>query len=201
MTGGLGSLAGITIYYFLPLSVLTFNLGLLLEIFFFILLGMIFGLTLVALNLQRMLEHVVVYVFLFFERKSIKILILKNLSAHRESNRMTSIIYSLTLGSIIFIIVAANLQIALFTTSTEWGQINFQVTASWFEWESGFTAKQIDPVLKQFAFGIDEFAYATANYYEQKYTTYSLPSAPFYTANFYTGLTSASPSKLLDSAI
>ncbi len=102
-------MAGITIYYFMPLSVLTFNLGLLLEIFFFILLGMIFGLTLIAFNLQRLIEHVVVYICLFFERKSTKILILKNLSAHRESNRMTSIIYSLTLGSIIFIIVAANL--------------------------------------------------------------------------------------------
>lgn len=70
---------------------------------------MIFGLTLIAFNLQRILESIVVYIFLFFERQSMKILVLKNLSAHRESNKLTSIIYSLTLGCIIFIVVAANL--------------------------------------------------------------------------------------------
>jgi FtsH-binding integral membrane protein len=91
------------------LAVLSFNLGLLLEIFFLILVGMIFGLTLIAFNLQRVVEIFVVYTLLIFERKSMKLLILKNLSAHRESNKMTSIIYSLTLGCIIFIIVAANL--------------------------------------------------------------------------------------------
>ena len=68
---------------------------------------MILGLTLIAFNLQRILELFVVNTLLFFERKSMKLLIAKNLSAHRESNRLTSIIYSLTLGSIIFIVVAA----------------------------------------------------------------------------------------------
>jgi hypothetical protein len=38
-----------------------------------------------------------------------KILVLKNLSAHRESNKLTSIIYSLTLGCIIFIVMAVGL--------------------------------------------------------------------------------------------
>jgi FtsH-binding integral membrane protein len=52
-----------------------------------------------------------VYTMLFFETKSMKLLIIKNLTAHREANKLTSIIYSLTLGCIIFIIVAANLQI------------------------------------------------------------------------------------------
>jgi len=55
------------------------------------------------------MELLIVHTLLFFERQSMKILITKNLSAHRESNKMTSIIYSLTLGCIIFIIVAANL--------------------------------------------------------------------------------------------
>jgi hypothetical protein len=109
--GFVGSLAGITIYFVLPLAVLNFDLGLLLEIFFLILIGMILGLTLISLNLQRLLELVIVDLLLFYERKSMKLLIMKNLSAHRENNRMTSIIYSLTLGSIIFIITASNLQI------------------------------------------------------------------------------------------
>jgi len=100
----------VIVYFVLPLSVLTFNLGLLLEIFFLILIGMIFGLTLIAFNLQRIFEIIIVHTLLFFEQASIKLLIIKNLTAHRESNKMTSIIYSLTLGCIIFIIVAANLQ-------------------------------------------------------------------------------------------
>jgi hypothetical protein len=109
--GFVGSFVGITIYYVLPLAIANFDLGLLLEILFLILLGMILGLTLISFNLQRLVENVIVNIVLFYERKSMKILVLKNLSAHRESNKMTSIIYSLTLGSIIFIIVASNLQI------------------------------------------------------------------------------------------
>jgi hypothetical protein len=105
----LNTLIGITIYYLLPLSVLTFNLGLLFGIFFLILIGMIFGLALISLNLQRIFELIVVYTILIYEKSSMKLLILKNLSAHRENNKLTTLIYSLTLGSIIFIVVSANL--------------------------------------------------------------------------------------------
>ena len=84
---------------------------------------MILGLTLVALNLQRMAELILVYIFLFFERQSMKMMILKNLIAHRESNKLTAIIFSLTLGSIIFVVVAANLQIQTLTGTTSWGLI------------------------------------------------------------------------------
>lgn len=105
--GLIGTVSGTITFYVLPLSILTFNLGLLLEIFFLILVGMIFGLTLISFNLQRSMELLIVYTVLFFERVSMKILILKNLSAHRKSNKMTTIIYSLTLGCIIFIVVAS----------------------------------------------------------------------------------------------
>jgi len=107
--GFLGSLYGIAIYYVLPTAVISLNLGLMLSIFFSILLGMILGLTLIAFNLQRIVELVFIQLLLFFEIKSMKILIGKNLSAHRETNKMTSIIFSLTLGCIIFIVVASNL--------------------------------------------------------------------------------------------
>jgi hypothetical protein len=82
---------------------------------------MILGLTLVSLNLQRIVELILVHIFLFFERKSMKMMILKNLIAHRESNKLTAIIFSLTLGSIIFVVVAANLQIQTLTGTTSWG--------------------------------------------------------------------------------
>lgn len=113
--GTIGSLSGMMVYYFLPLSVLNFNPGMLLDIFFLILLGLILGLALIAFNLQRIFELLILNTVLFLETKSMKILIQKNLSAHRESNRLTSIIYSLTLGCIIFVVVASNLQLSLFT--------------------------------------------------------------------------------------
>ena len=110
-------LYGMTIYYLLPLALLTMNLSLLLDIFFLILMGMIFGLTLIAQTLQHALEWITVHLLLFFERKSMKQLILKNLIAHKMRNSLTAIIYSLTLGCLIFIIVMLNLQGQALTTS------------------------------------------------------------------------------------
>ena len=109
--GFISTLAGTAIFYLLPLAVLNFNIALILQIFFLILLGMILGLTLISFNLQRLLEILIVNTVLFFERASVKLMIKKNLVSHRESNKLTSIIYSLTLGCIIFVVVAANLQI------------------------------------------------------------------------------------------
>ena len=102
---------GMTVYYFLPYSLLTQNAGLLLNIFFFILIGLILGLTLIAVNLRGFLENILIYVLLFWEKRSMRILVKKNLIAHKRTNKLTSIIYALTLGCIIFLIEAANLQI------------------------------------------------------------------------------------------
>lgn len=44
-------LYGFAIYYLLPLSLLSLKLGLVLAVFFFILMGLLLGLTLLALNL------------------------------------------------------------------------------------------------------------------------------------------------------
>lgn len=49
--------------------------------------------------------------FLWFEEKSIKLMVLKNLMANRERNRLTTIIYSLGLGFIIFLHIAQKVQI------------------------------------------------------------------------------------------
>ena len=97
------------IYYLLPLGLLTMNLTLVLYIFFGILMGMIFGLVLIAFNFQSSIELFFTYLLFFWERKSMRLLIKKNLTLHREKNKLTAIIYSLTLGTIIFIVVALNL--------------------------------------------------------------------------------------------
>lgn len=70
--GSISVIAGIGIYYLLPVAILNSNLGLLLNIFFSILLGMILGLTMIALNLQKMLEIFLVNTLLFFEKRSMK---------------------------------------------------------------------------------------------------------------------------------
>ena len=63
---------GFSIYYFLPLAMLSFNFALILNIFFFILISMLFGLSLLAFNLQRFIEILLTYLFLIFEKSSMR---------------------------------------------------------------------------------------------------------------------------------
>lgn len=100
---------GIAVYIFLPLGLLSMDFGMVLAIFFSILLGMMAGLTLLITNLQGPLEILLVYIFLWWEKSSMRTLLKKNLSAHKQRNYLTSIIYALTLGCIIFLLVSANL--------------------------------------------------------------------------------------------
>ena len=76
-------LYGVSIFFLLPYSLLQLNLTLLLGIFFAILLGMIFGLTLISYNFQYLFEYLVVKILLCWERQSMNKLILKNLIAHK----------------------------------------------------------------------------------------------------------------------
>ena len=101
--------AGVTIYIVLPQALLAENAGLVLQIFFLILVGLILGLTLLAANLVSFVERIVTYVFLCCESKSMRALVKKNLVAHKHTNKLTSIIYALTLGCVIFLCVALNL--------------------------------------------------------------------------------------------
>jgi len=65
------------------MAILNFDIALILQIFFLILVGMILGLTLIAFNLQQIMESLIVNVVLFFEKTSMKLMIRKNLIAHR----------------------------------------------------------------------------------------------------------------------
>ena len=51
------------------------------------------------------------HLVLFFEKRSMKKLVLKNLTAHKLRNRLTSVIYALTTGFVILCIVSYNLEI------------------------------------------------------------------------------------------
>ena len=109
MFGMISVVFGLSIYLLLPKSLLTNNYTLILNVFFAILMGMLLGITLLVSNLQAFLETVLIYIFLFWEKHSMRNLLKKNLIAHRRRNRLTSVIYSLTLGSIIFLLVSATL--------------------------------------------------------------------------------------------
>lgn len=113
-TVGIGlSLAvlGGSIYYSVPLALLSMNISLLLNVFFFLLVAMLLGLVMLSLNFQSILENIIVTVFLFWEKRPIRTILVKNLISHGERNKKTSIMYALSLGFIIFISVAASLQI------------------------------------------------------------------------------------------
>ena len=94
------------VYYFLPKAFLTLDYTLMLNMFFLILTGLILGITLLTNNVQGILEFLLTKIAFFWERKAMRILLSKNLMAHRARNNLTSIIYALTLGCIIVLLVA-----------------------------------------------------------------------------------------------
>ena len=114
-TGLAFTVYGVTIYYLLPLALMSMNLNLLSYILIFIILGLLFALTLLAFNYQSTFEFVLTHIFLFFEIKSTKTMVRKNLASHRKRNQMTALIYSLALGFLIFLSISSRCQISVNT--------------------------------------------------------------------------------------
>lgn len=105
------SVFGFCIYYLIPLSLLSLNLSLFFNVFFGILVAMLFGLVLLALNMEITLEKAVVYCTLWWDKAVMRRLAISNLVSHRVRNRKTMIMYALSIAFIVFISTAANLQI------------------------------------------------------------------------------------------
>ena len=87
-------------------------------------------------------------------------MVLKNLSAHRMRNKMTSIIYSIALGFIIFLIVSYNIQIS----STQLIELSnkgayFQIS-SWKPYDL-LKYEEFDQLLMKNEDVIESFAYVT----------------------------------------
>ena len=155
--GSLAVIFGISIYYGLPLSMLKLNFGLILTIFFIILMSLLFGLVLFSVNLQSALEHALLHILLFWEKKSIKILVAQNITAHKKKNQLTAIIYALTLGCIIFLLTSATLQIETINALTIIDGADIVIRgASWanditfLEDPGRLMPNLIDPVLMQY---------------------------------------------------
>ena len=102
---------GFTIYYLLPLSLLSLNLGLVLQVFFCILLSMLLGLCMLAINIQKPMEKLLTYIILACETRSMRRMVLNNFKSHTSRNKLTSTIFSMALAFIIFLLVAYKLQI------------------------------------------------------------------------------------------
>ena len=74
-----------------------------------------------------------------------KMLLRKNMSAHKSHNALTSIIYSLTLGCVIFLLVTANLQIQSISAKSE--QVIFGADIEVQVVQDGVAASIFDPIL------------------------------------------------------
>ena len=77
---------GVTIYYLLPLALMSLNLHMLSQIVIFIIIGLLFALTLLAFNIQSTVEWFLTNIFLFYEKSSTKAMVIKNLNSHRKRN-------------------------------------------------------------------------------------------------------------------
>ncbi len=102
---------GIAIYYLLPLALLSQNYQLMLWLMLVVLLAMFIGLIMLALNLQHFLDLFIVHILLFYEATYMKLLILKNLVAHRIRNGRTGIIFATVIGFLVFIVVGYTMEL------------------------------------------------------------------------------------------
>lgn len=109
--GGCMTIFGFAVYYSFPLALLSFNFSLMLYLFFGVLLLMLLGLVVLGLNFEVILNTMITYGLFFWENEAIRVLMLKNMSAHRIRNRKTTVIYSLSLGFVVWVAVVFNIQI------------------------------------------------------------------------------------------
>lgn len=126
---------------------------------------MILGLTLLTANLRGPLETFIVYLFFFWERKSMRALLKKNLMAHKATNKLTSIIYALTLGCVIFLSVSLNLLLTSVTNLDVMPDSDINVEADENSWD--MLANDVDPTLHQYSDQIKDWSYVTQNPWTQ----------------------------------
>ncbi|KAH7828187.1 putative efflux ABC transporter, permease domain containing protein [Monocercomonoides exilis] len=97
-------LAGIggSVYITFPQALLAMNTTLIAFLLFFMLLLILLSLVLICMNFEYILETIVATVFLFWEKRAVREIAVKNLGAHRLRNRKTTILYAVSLAFIVF---------------------------------------------------------------------------------------------------
>jgi len=88
-----------------------------------------------------------------------RLLVLKNLTAHRMRNKMTSIIFSLAIGFIVFLIVSYNLQIKSSSLITLKRQGSYMVLDTILE--GVITPTIFDPIIRRNQDKIQSHSYIT----------------------------------------
>ena len=170
---------GVSVYYLLPKALLSFDIALLLLIFFWILMGFLVGMILLALNLQHFLERLFVKIFFFYAGVSFKTLIVKNLIGHKMRNQKTAIMYALSLGFVIFITVAADMQIksAAYQVQQQKG-VYLEIKPNYYRYLDWTTleyqlANNLQNEVDSWAFITDDLnSYLTINGYQSVYVTH-----------------------------
>jgi hypothetical protein len=112
--GVLLSVFGGALYFLVPAAFLGQNLKLMFTVFLAVLIGLLFGLVLMALNAQPLLERglsFLLFGILRMENRCLPIFVDRNLDSHRARNRKTSIMYALSLGFVIFLTVIVRVEI------------------------------------------------------------------------------------------
>ena len=156
--GSLTFFYGASIYYFLPLSLISLNFSMIGFIFIFILLGIVVGFVMLSLNIENLLQKLITHILLFFTKSFTKMLIIKNLTAHRLKNRKTSLMYSLSVS--LFIMTSVGLDIILQSVKKE--TINYRGSEALLSaYNEYFNPWQMrDSLKKMIDQGlIDEFSY------------------------------------------
>jgi hypothetical protein len=142
---------GLSIYYILPYSLVSFNLSLAMSVFLFILFGMILALANLAINFMVYLNFLVCQVLLILEKTNVKLTVSKNLTAHRNRNQMTSLMFSLTLGFIVFLSMAAKLPFYKEYNDIVKGRGYRGVDFSW----SNLPMNELDHLLRKYDYAIE----------------------------------------------
>lgn len=110
-------LYGASIYYFLPLSLLSLNFTIMGLILIWILLGIILGFIILSINIEMILQKILAYILMFPFKSYIRIITIKNLVAHRLKNRKITVMYSLSIS--IFLMTMVSLEMILDTLRKE----------------------------------------------------------------------------------
>lgn len=101
------------VYFLLPIALISGNMSMLSFVFFGLLMMVLIGLIMITINFEFIFEKAVAMVFLFWESKVVKFMAVKNLTAHRERNRKTTLLFSITLSFITFLNVMASIFLSL----------------------------------------------------------------------------------------
>lgn len=150
---------GLGIYYFLPYSLLSMNLQLMLWILLSILIAIIVGLIMLSLNITHLMEQLLVYVFLFYESAAMKFLVIKNMVAHKMRNRKTVIIYALSLGFLMLSIVAYKTELHNIQLQRQ-SEFASRLDLHWWAPTSDFeTVIRVERILRGSSKEVEDFAW------------------------------------------